>query len=140
MHQGHNWTIGTFKRPILQLHCLIVLLILNQDLRQDTVFNNPSRHTAAITAFCHFQCLTTYILNWLLFLFQPYLCSCCCWRSCSGLITLFLKQTEICVLKTVIWLWLPFKWWFEMDCALQLFTLCYLSPDLAGFMSGLGFV
>lgn len=42
---------STFKRPILQSRFLIGVFILNQDLRKANIFNSPSSHLTAITAF-----------------------------------------------------------------------------------------
>lgn len=42
---------STFKRPILQSRFLIGVFIPNQDLRKANIFNSPSSHLTAITAF-----------------------------------------------------------------------------------------
>lgn len=46
-----HFNVSTFKRPILQSRFLIGVFILNQDLRKANIFNSPSSHLKAITAF-----------------------------------------------------------------------------------------
>lgn len=46
-----HFNFSTFKRPILQSRFLIGVFILNQDLRKANIFNSPSSHLKAITAF-----------------------------------------------------------------------------------------